>query len=100
MSTPSARTNRRRQLQTDHNTAHGITPRTIEKAIREIPAGLRDAPPEPGVAPADVSVGDLPATIDKLRAEMLAAAGELDFERAAILRDQIRDLEQLHLDLG
>jgi excinuclease ABC subunit B len=47
-----------------------------------------------------VPKGDLAAVIAKLRSEMLEAAQELAFERAAELRDQIRELEQLHIDLG
>jgi excinuclease ABC subunit B len=94
-------TNRRRTLQLEYNQMHQITPRSIQKAIRELPAALQDEPGE--LAPArrdNVTVKDLPSTIDQLRREMLAAAGALDFERAAVLRDQIRDLEKLHLDVG
>jgi excinuclease ABC subunit B len=95
-------TNRRRAVQLEHNAAHGITPRTVEKALRELPAALRDEPPPVPVPEElrDRPLGEIGALIASLRADMLAAAEALEFERAAELRDQIRELERLQLSLG
>jgi len=92
-------TNRRRARQVAHNTEHGITPRSIQKAIREI--YVPNA--EEAVPTADVgveSLTDLPGVLEKLRKEMLEAAESLDFERAAQLRDRIKVLEREHLRFG
>ncbi len=88
-------TERRRAMQLEYNREHGITPETIRKAIRrglesEISATrtvreavLADAP--------DYDRGELVAELEK---EMLQAAEELDFEKAAALRDHIAQLKQ------
>ena len=89
-------TNRRRALQTAYNTAHGITPATIQKAIRrgieeEIDARrvVRDA-----IGKVDEKDFSTQEFLNELEAEMLSAAQELDFERAAQLRDRILRLKQ------
>ncbi len=91
-------TNRRRALQLAYNREHGITARSVEKAIRTVMPVLQDTPP-PLVVPS-VPAADLPALLDDLRRQMRAAAAALEFEAAAALRDQIRALEQRHLTLG
>ncbi|MEE8409998.1 MAG: helicase-related protein, partial [Myxococcota bacterium] len=95
-------TTRRRQLQLEYNVDHGITPKTIEKSIREMPAVLRDEvdPMQKLALDEPPPLEKLPAMISGLRKEMLAAASELEFEHAAELRDRIRDLEEIHLHLG
>jgi excinuclease ABC subunit B len=97
-----AETNRRRQLQIAHNTEHGITPRSIEKAIREMSPLMQDAASEAGVGEqaSKVSAEEIPRLIESLRGEMLAAAEALEFEQAALLRDRIRELEGLHVRIG
>jgi excinuclease ABC subunit B len=89
-------TRRRRQLQEEYNRQHGITPETIRKNIR---AGI-----EAEVAAhrrANAAVGQSEEAeyvtqefINELEAEMLEAAEALEFERAAALRDRIRQLQQ------
>ncbi|MEY3000695.1 MAG: hypothetical protein RL648_909, partial [Verrucomicrobiota bacterium] len=81
----------RRQKQEAYNQAHGITPRGVKRAIQ---ASLHNR-----VTPADpISVAEaggdanVATVIAELEAEMLAAAADLQFERAAILRDQIEAL--------
>lgn len=76
-------TKRRRKIQDEYNKAHNITPKTIAKDIR-------------GAIEATQSVEQSATaeTIEKIRAEMLIAAENLDFERAAILRDRMRKLEK------
>jgi excinuclease ABC subunit B len=88
-------TDRRRKKQVAFNEAHGITPQTVQKAIRDLRPGApeRDylAVPGPAVDEAgdDLEGGDPSALVERLRAEMLAAAEALEFERAAELRDRL-----------
>jgi excinuclease ABC subunit B len=93
-------TDRRRRKQAAFNDAHGITPASIEKAINSPLAALLDAgtlrvpKSEPVMAAtADITQRSLPGHIAKLRKRMKDAAGRLEFERAAELRDRIRELE-------
>ncbi len=87
-------TGRRRQIQQRYNEAMGITPQTIEK---NIPQGLvaiceADYAAVPGVAEdgtAYLSEDEMVAEIRRVEEEMLAAAKNLEFERAATLRDQL-----------
>jgi excinuclease ABC subunit B len=93
-------TRRRRALQEDYNREHNITPKTVEHAILDINqsvlrADYHELPLEP--RPDGVSPDEIPGLVEDLRAEMLRAAEELDFERAAELRDRIRRLTQTEL---
>jgi excinuclease ABC subunit B len=89
-------TNRRRALQRDYNTQHGITPETIKKAIRrgieEEVAAQRVVQEAAGSATVEQFVTQ--EYLNELEAEMLRAAEQLDFERAAKLRDQIVSLKK------
>ncbi|MBT8469034.1 MAG: excinuclease ABC subunit UvrB [Deltaproteobacteria bacterium] len=93
-------TERRRARQTEYNEEHGITPRTITKAVLEMDpsSGAGDYLVIPilrkGEIPEDPA--DIPARIEELRSEMLLAAEELEFEKAAALRDQIEQLSKGH----
>jgi excinuclease ABC subunit B len=86
-------TARRRRIQEAYNEAHGITPATVKKAITElVPGGTeRDYMAVPKLKAGDG--GDVAARIELLREQMLAAAEALEFERAAQLRDELRQLE-------
>ena len=92
-------TNRRRHLQLEYNEARGITPKTIQKSIHAAIETLKAA--EEGaefkVDDRDETLEGLPVEqlIEKLTAEMKTAAKELEFERAATLRDQIKQLKKL-----
>jgi excinuclease ABC subunit B len=95
-----AETKRRRHLQEEYNSAHGITPQTIQKQIQDILTTPEEAdyftvPVGEGVEPEDI-----PAEIEKLRQEMKAAAEALDYETAAERRDRIKQLEELEMALG
>jgi len=91
-------TNRRREIQVAHNTQHGITPETIRKSVEEIEFATRVADARtaaPRVAEAAATYADevnLEEYVKILEKEMAEAAGALDFERAALLRDQLFEL--------
>ncbi len=93
-------TQRRRARQTVYNEERGITPRTITKAVLEMDpsTGTGDYVVIPilrkGEMPEDPA--DIPARIEELRSEMLLAAEELEFEKAAELRNQIEQLSKGH----
>jgi excinuclease ABC subunit B len=87
-------TRRRRALQEAYNTAHGITPATIRKEIRagiEAEASARAVAFE-AVGQGEESQRQQAELIEQLEAEMMQAAAELDFERAACIRDRIASL--------
>ena len=86
--------NRRRAMQLAHNERHGITPRTIVKPIEELVERRRPelvAEEEPAL---NIAPDELEETIAGLQAEMQRAARGLEFERAALIRDMIRSLEE------
>ncbi|OQX19162.1 MAG: excinuclease ABC subunit B, partial [Desulfobulbaceae bacterium A2] len=107
-------TNRRRATQQAHNQAHGIVPQTIRSEIKDairqhlgtLGAGADSEDAEHGVLalaePEAVfhGLGELRAEIARLDKEMHRAAGELAFEEAASLRDRIKELRQLEIELG
>jgi len=95
-------TERRRAIQTEYNREHGITPQTVKKGLRSILESIEehDYATLPKVAEGAeeyVPLEKIPGMLKKLRKEMLAAAKELAFERAAELRDRIRKLQELEL---
>jgi len=97
-------TSRRRAIQVDYNREHGITPQSVKKGLRTILESIeeRDYYAVPLAAePKEeyIAVKDIPRLVKKLRKEMLAAAKDLDFERAAELRDRIKKLEDNELML-
>jgi excinuclease ABC subunit B len=95
-------TNRRRRLQEKFNSEHGITPETIKKSVQNVLGSIFEADYYTvSLAGEDgkdyVAPGDIPKRVKKLQKEMRAAAKELEFERAAELRDEIIRLEALEL---
>jgi len=97
-------TERRREVQQRYNEEHGITPKTIVKRITSLQDSIWEADYLNERSAADsegegVPLHEIPALIDSLRTEMKAAAKELDFERAADLRDRIKALEADRLQL-
>jgi len=89
-------TERRRGIQEAYNREHGITPATVKRAIRDInpAAGTTDYFPVQRVA-ADKDEGSVLDRIEALKQEMFAAAENLEFEKAARLRDDLKALERL-----
>ena len=86
-------TNRRRKIQMAYNEEHGIVPQTIKKSVRDtIRASIVAEASEKYELSSEVSVEDI---INKLTEEMLAHAEKMEFEEAAKLRDQIKELETM-----
>ena len=95
--TPSMRaaideTERRRKIQNDFNVAHGITPRTIRKSVREMVEISHTAEEASKLTKKKLSAAERQATIARLEKEMKQASKMLEFEYAAVLRDQIIQL--------
>jgi len=100
-------TNRRRKIQEDYNKKHGITPKTILKSINDITAGIETIKKKTALAEAMLAMklsgkGTLVPEAKKVQKilkqkekEMRVAAKELDFETAAILRDEIAELQKM-----
>jgi excinuclease ABC subunit B len=87
-------TNRRRAIQQEYNRVHGITPKTIIKPIRAVIQAVKPAEDAPAPSLLETPKKDIPALVDKLRKEMKEAAKNLEFERAAELRDLVIELEK------
>ncbi len=92
-------TNRRRKIQENHNTKNGITPKTILKSINDITAGIETIQKQTAHSEAMLEMklsGKKASTLLKQKEkEMKIAAKELDFEVAAILRDEIKELTKM-----
>jgi excinuclease ABC subunit B len=96
-------TDRRRQIQEAYNRKHRITPASVQKAIPDILQSIYEADyvtvPKVAEKPGDyVSLLEIPRLIARLKKEMREAASQLDFERAAEIRDRIKSLEQQELE--
>jgi excinuclease ABC subunit B len=92
-------TDRRRAIQVAHNEEHGIEPASIVKEIRDLTLRLQASAPkaeEPtALSPTDLPKSELQKLIDTLETEMKTAAKSLEFEKAAVLRDQLIELRQI-----
>ena len=95
-------TNRRREIQSAHNDANAIIPISIVKSVKEITAHARQLADTktPHVKPATLPKNDLARLVKDLEKQMKKAARELEFEKAALLRDQVVDLRKVLVDLG
>ena len=94
-------TDRRRAKQLDYNRAHGIEPRSIVKAVRDLTDQVQKVAEEraPYQISRDLPQDELAHIIRDLEKQMQAAAAELEFEQAALLRDQILELRQQLRDM-
>jgi excinuclease ABC subunit B len=95
-------TERRRSIQAQYNQERGIEPASIVKEIRDLTqrvqqsaAAARVAEEARPLSPADLPKTELQKLIDSLETEMKAAAKALEFEKAAVLRDQLLELRQV-----
>lgn len=86
-------TNRRRKIQTEYNEIHGITPKTINKSVRDAIRAVQTD--DIGVEFKAEKGEDIKETISKLTDEMLEFASKMEFEKAAEARDKIKELEKL-----
>ena len=86
-------TNRRRRIQEKYNKDHNITPKTINKSVRDTISIIKQE--DIGVEYKMENKDDIKETISKLTDEMLKYAAEMEFEKAAELRDKIKELEKL-----
>ncbi len=84
-------TDRRRKIQQEYNEANGITPRSVSKGIREVIEATKAVEDESfeGKSPLELTKKELQAYVAKLEKEMKQAAADLQFERAAQLRDMV-----------
>lgn len=95
-------TNRRREIQQAYNEEHGITPKTIQKAVRDLIRISKEVAQEElrfEKDPESMSAKELEKLIEEVQKKMKKAAAELNFEAAAMLRDQMVELKKQLQDL-
>ena len=95
-------TNRRREIQKKYNEAHGITPQTIRKAVRDLISISRTVAQEEvkfEKDPESMSIKELEKVIAEVQKKMQKAAADLNFEAAAELRDKMLELKKTLLEL-
>ena len=86
-------TNRRRKIQSEYNQAHGIVPKTIQKSVRDT---IKATILEEAETKYDINKDEkLESIIARLTDEMLKYAAALEFEKAADIRDKIKELEKI-----
>ena len=105
-------TQRRRETQEAYNTKHGITPKTIQKAIQELEGTAQDDFVDvakvasrgkgkgKGKGLDDIPLEELPRIISAMKKEMFDLSEALEFEKAAAVRDRLKDLEDLSVALS
>ena len=84
-------TNRRRKAQKEYNEAHGIIPKTI---VKEVKSSIAITQKQKKLPADKISVEEIPAEIEKLKALMKIASNQLDFEKAIEIRDTINLLKR------
>ncbi|HIR06403.1 MAG TPA: excinuclease ABC subunit UvrB [Candidatus Copromonas faecavium] len=95
-------TNRRREIQKAYNEAHGITPQTIKKAVRDlisISKAAEENEEDFRKEPESMDARELEKLAKELGKKMRQAAAELNFEEAARLRDRMKEVKQMLLDM-
>jgi len=103
MKSAIAETDRRRALQAAYNEEHGITPESVVRAIEDVMSSVyeRDyvTPPAREATQMFRTQAEIDAEIVRLEHEMKSAAANLDFERAATIRDTVKSLRTRELGL-
>ena len=85
-------TNRRRKIQDEYNKENGITPKTIQKSVRET---IKASIIEEAETKYNIEKGEnIEEIVNRLTDEMLKHAAQMEFEKAAELRDKIKELEK------
>lgn len=95
-------TNRRRKIQKKYNEEHGITPQTIRKAVRDLISISKAAEEDEEdfkKAPESMDARELEKLAKEFSKKMRQAAAELNFEEAAKLRDRMKEVKQMLLEL-
>ncbi|MGC8602295.1 MAG: excinuclease ABC subunit UvrB [Desulfomonilaceae bacterium] len=98
-------TGRRRKIQLQFNQEHNITPESVKKDVRDILSSLAEqdyvtVEPSEIVKTDKILPSELPGIIKKMTKDMFAAAKSLEFEKAAAIRDKIRELEKIAIKYG
>jgi excinuclease ABC subunit B len=96
-------TRTRRATQEAYNKQHGITPKTIQKAIADLAGTAQDDFVDlsrPMKKESDIPLEELPQILSAMRREMHDLSEALEFEKAAAVRDKIKELEELQLAVG
>jgi excinuclease ABC subunit B len=93
-------TDRRRHLQEEYNAEHGITPQGIRKAVHDITERVMEIAETntPYITSGDLPKEDILRLIKDLERQMKTASKKLEFEKAALLRDQITDLRKVMVE--
>jgi excinuclease ABC subunit B len=88
-------TERRRRIQQEHNEERGLQPEGIQKAIRDITDRLKQVAEEkPEYVAGDIPKDEIARVLKDLEKQMKAAAKNLEFEKAALLRDRVVELRR------
>jgi len=85
-------TDRRRQKQLDYNLAHNVTPKSIIKPITQLIESIPEKPFK--ISTEKIPKTDIPLYIQELEISMHEAAAALEFEKAAVIRDKIKELRK------
>jgi excinuclease ABC subunit B len=95
-------TNRRRRIQEEYNKKMGITPETVKSNIKDILSSIYEADywTVPAVAEEKAEYGYNEETLKRLESEMKEAAKRLEFERAAKIRDRIKEIKKSMIEFG
>jgi excinuclease ABC subunit B len=93
-------TTRRRELQRRYNVQHGLTPESIKSRIHDILSSIEEADYVSVAGDEDIEFSDLESTVARIEKEMLEAASNMEFERAAELRDRMRELQDRMIMTG
>ncbi len=91
-------TERRRNKQIEYNKEHGITPQTIQKAIKDMTMGVKSKKKKDGIGERElkkIPKEEIPMLIHALESKMQMAVEELNFEKATALRDEIAKLKKM-----